>query len=333
MQRVTRFRIPLIALALVAAAPVQASPDSLLALQNYDRQLLGIGYRLAMSGGDLCTVRTAQPGFVLHDLTQYPRADQADARAVFGFAGDPLVLAIAPDSPAAKAGLREGDALLAVDGRPVPVAKPNARNSYARMETLLTRLDAAAADGMLDLRVRRGAEQLALKIPTPSGCASRFQTHASAAIDSRADGIYVELNTGVIDFAANEAQVAAIVAHELAHNILRHRARLDAAGIRRGMLGQFGRNARLIRQTEIEADRLAVYLMDRAGYPADAIIAFWERYDRTHPLGFLNAPTHPKPKARIEIVREETARIAEMKAAGKSPRPAFMESETLPELR
>ena len=137
----------------------------------------------------------------------------------------------------------------------------------------------------------------------------------------------------MIDFAADEAQLAAVIAHELAHNILRHRARLDAVGIHRGILGQFGRNARLIRQTEVEADQLSVYLMDRAGYDPQAIITFWERYDRTHPFGFLNAPTHPGPENRIAMVRTEIARIAAMKAQGRSPRPAFMEGPALPELR
>ena len=46
----------------------------------------------------------------------------------------------------------------------------------------------------------------------------------------------------------------------------RHRVRLDAARVSRGFLGNFGRNARLIRETEVEADRLSVYLLERAGY-------------------------------------------------------------------
>jgi Zn-dependent protease with chaperone function len=333
MQRINLLRFLLIALAFAWTPAAQADPAALLALQRYDRQLLGIGYRLAMAGGDLCGVKTPQPGFIVHDLAQYPAGDQADARAVFGFAADPLVLAVAPGSPAAAMGLREGDALLSVDGLPVPAAKPKASKSYARMTALLARIDASAADGTVDLVIGRGGERIALSIPTPAGCPSRFQTNASAALASKADGTYVEINTGIFDFAADEAEVAAIVAHEMAHNILRHRARLDAVGIRRGMLGQFGRNARLIRQTEVEADRLSVYLMDRAGYPPEAIIAFWDRYDRTHPLGFLNATTHPKPKSRIAAVHAERARIAEMKAAGRSPRPLFMEGPTLPELR
>lgn len=309
-----------------------AGPDSLLVLQRYDRQLLGIGYRIAVSAGDLCAVRAPLLGFAMHDISQYAATEQTDARTAFGLGADPLVLAVAPNSPATAAGLSEGDAILAIDGQPLPAAKPGAAKSYARMRAVLTRLDAAAADGKIDLAIRRGGEALTLPVPAAMGCPSRFQIDVSAALVSKADGQYVELTTGMIDFAGDDAQIAAVIAHELAHNILRHRARLDAVGVRRGILGQFGRNARLIRQTEIEADRLSVYLMDRAGYDPHAIIGFWERYDRTHPLGFFNAATHPKPENRIAIVREEIARIDAMKAEGRSPRPAFMEGAALPRL-
>lgn len=323
------------AAALLACLPSAASADpaGLLALQRYDRQLAAIGYRLAMAGGDLCAAKAPMPGFALHDLSQYSAAEQGDARAAFGFGADPLVLAVAPTSPAAAAGLREGDAVLSVDGDAVPAARPRAQSSYARMAALLARLDESMAEGMLLLTVRRGGRQLDLRVPVRRGCASRFQIKASSAIDSHADGTYVEINTGLVDFARDEDQIAAIVAHELAHNILRHRARLDAKGIRRGLLGQFGRSARMVRQTEEEADRLAVYLLDRAGYSPRAIVAFWERFDRTHSSGFLSAQTHRTPRDRIVIAEQEIARIASEKAAGRTPRPAFMSGTSLPELR
>lgn len=323
------------AAAMLACLPgtALADPAGLLALQRYDRQLLAIGYRLAAAGGDLCVAGAPIPGFALHDLSQYSAAEQPDARTAFGFGADPLVLAVAPGSPAAAAGLREGDAVLSLDGAPVPAARPRARSSHARMAALLARLDAAMADGVLVLGIRRGERRLDLRVSVRRGCPSRFQTRASDALDSRANGTDVEVTTGLIDFAGDEAQIAAVVAHELAHNILRHRARLDAKGVRRGLLGAVGRSARMIRQTEEEADRLAVYLLDRAGYPPRAIMTFWQRYGRSHRTGILSAQTHRTPRERIETTEAEIARIAAEKAAGRSPRPAFMSGTALPELR
>ena len=331
MQRIVTAAL-LSALLALPAGPARADPAGLRALQRYDQIVTSIGYRLATAGGDLCADKVPLTGFVLHDLAQYPASEQDDARATFGFAGEPLVLAVTPASPAAAAGLREGDALLAIDGAPVPPATRGA-GSYARMAALLAQIDGAAADRLLDLQLRRAGQILTLHVAATPGCASRYQTNVSSTVDSQADGTYVEINTGLIDFAGAEDQIAAIVAHELAHNILRHRARLDAKGIRRGLLGQVGRSARLVRQTEEEADRLSVYLLDRAGYDPHAIIAFWDHYRRSHILGFLRAPTHMSETGRMAMVQAEIARLAAMKAAGESPRPAFMAGAALPELR
>ena len=321
-----------VAVLLVGAAPARANPDSLLEQQRFDRIVNTVGYRLAASAGDLCSDKVALPGFLLHDLSQYSASDTADARIAFGFEDAPLILAVAPASRAFASGLREGDALLEIDGHALP--PPNARqhNSYARIAAILELLDEEARDNRLALRVRRAGETLLIDIVLESGCASRFQTHASTSIDARADGQYVQVNTGLITFAGTEEMLAAVISHELAHNILHHRVRLDARGVRRGLLGQLGRSARLVRKSEEEADRLSVYLMDRAGYPPDAIIAFLTRYRSSHVLGFLRAPTHMGEGDRIALVTQEIARLNAMRAAGESPRPAFMMGPGLPEL-
>lgn len=337
MQGILRRWLPILTAALFAVAldspSAAADPDGLRAQQQFDKILTDVGYRLATSGGDLCEKQVPLAGFIVHDLSQYARTEQDDARAAFGFTDAPLILTVARTSPAALAGLRPDDALLTIDGSPLPAATPGARKSYDRMAALLVQLERAASDRTINLGIRRGSQQMTLRIPAALGCPSHFQTVVSNSIGSRADGTYVEISTGMMIFAGSEDQIAAVVAHEMAHNILHHRARLDAKGIRRGMLGQFGRSARLVRQTEIEADRLSVYLMDRAGYDTQAIVTFWERHRKANPLGFLDAPTHQGPGDRIELVNGEIARIAAMKGAGQSPRPEFMTGSRLPELR
>ena len=132
MQRIVTAAL-LSALLALPAGPAHADPAGLRALQRYDQIVTSIGYRLAATGGDLCADKVPLAGFVLHDLAQYPASEQEDARTPFGFAGEPLVLAVAPASPAAAAGLREGDALLAIGGAPEPPAV-RGTGSYARRE-------------------------------------------------------------------------------------------------------------------------------------------------------------------------------------------------------
>jgi predicted Zn-dependent protease len=115
------------------------------------------------------------------------------------------------------------------------------------------------------------------------------------------------------------------MAHEFAHNILRHRDRLNAARASRGVLG-VGRGVSSIRQTEIEADRLSVYLMERAGYDPGAAVRFWTRYG-PHPLNFLRSRDHPAWRERVRLMEVEIAKIRAARAAGRTPAPDFV---TLP---
>ena len=313
---------------LLPVAPVHAADrhgHGLVAMQRLDQRVTTIGYRLVTSAGDLCADKVPVPGFAIHDLSQYRSDEQEEADDTFRFDGAPLVLAVAPDSPAAAAGVQIGDALIRIGADPVAPAPSGATNSYARIAALLSQLDSAGHSGMLALELRRKQQVLTVTAALRDGCPTRFQTKVSDAIDAQADGRYVEVNTGLIAFAGSDDELAAIMAHELAHNILHHRARLDAAGVPRGILGQFGKNARLIRETETEADRLGVYLMDRAGYAPQAAITFWTRFGAQRGLGIFTAPTHLTAGKRIALIQPEITRIAVMRAAGVEPRPAFLE--------
>ncbi|MEG3152142.1 M48 family metallopeptidase [Sphingomonas sp. ZT3P38] len=310
---------------ILSAPPAWAADrEGLLAMQRLDQRVMTIGYRLVTSAGDLCADQAPTPGFAIHDRSQYRSDEQAVVRETFGFDGEPLVLAIAPDSPAALAGLQVGDALIRIGTDPVAPPQPGATNSYTRVAAVLAQLDSAARTGTIVLELRRKQQLFTATVALRNGCATRFQTKVSDTIDAQADGRYVEVNTGLIAFAGSDDQLAVIMAHELAHNILHHRARLDAAGVARGILGQFGKNARLIRETEAEADRLGVYLMDRAGYAPQAAIAFWTRFGTEHGLGIFTAPTHLNEEKRVQMIKGEIARIEAMRAAHVEPRPAFL---------
>jgi len=298
-------------------------------LQAYDQKLATIGYRLQAAGGDLCPHRQPLVGIAVQDLSQYDRRDQAAAAREFGFQGYPEVLAVAAGGPFDRAGVRADDSILAIDGVPLSVAPSGAHSTAARVSAVNRQLEEAARDGMLLLALRRNGEDRTVAIRLDQGCGTRFQTAASETVGAAADGDAVEVDTGAMGFARDDAEIAAIVAHELAHNVLKHQARLAAAGVRNA---RGARNARLVRQTEEEADRLSVYLMDRAGYPPAAILSFWHRMmDRRD--GATAFPTHGSPAERIAIVTREIGLLQDMKEKGSEPKPDFMRGNTLPELR
>jgi predicted Zn-dependent protease len=86
----------------------------------------------------------------------------------------------------------------------------------------------------------------------------------------------------------------------------------------RGLFAPFGRNARLIRQSEAEADRLSLYLMDRAGYDPAAAPAFWRRVAHADPMSDVD-PTHPRWRVRLAALQVEADRISAARRAGRTP--------------
>lgn len=57
--------------------------------------------------------------------------------------------------------------------------------------------------------------------------------------------------------------------------------------------------------TEIEADRLSVWLMANAGYDPSAALRFAERYGRKADLGIFSDGTHLRWRNRIKIMKAE----------------------------
>lgn len=312
------------ALAFAGSAGAQSDVErSLVGMRTLDGQVATIGHRLAVASADLCREHEWLPGFVIHDLSQYGEDYRSAAIRAFGLDRGPAVLALAAGGPAARAGLRLDDVLLAADGTVLDGGAAANGRTFDRVERLLGQLDAAFADGVAELDLLRGTERLRLEIRGESGCPTRFQLIPSRQLNAHADGTYVQVTTAISQYVGDEQELAAVLAHEFAHNILRHRDRLDAARVSRGFLGNFGRNARLIRETETEADRLSVYLLDRAGYDPAAAVRFWSRFGRRG-LNFLGDPKHPNWRSRIALFEAEIALIRQARAAGRLPVPAFI---------
>lgn len=303
--------------------PNDATRDSLTAMRALDLRVAAIGHRLAVANLGWCREQAWLPGFVLHDISQYGAEYRPAAIQAFGLDGGPGVLALVPGGPADRAGLRTDDILLAFDGRPVPRGAPGRGGSFAQMERILAALDEALADGRALLAVRRGGERPNVTVEAARGCATRFQLIPGGRMNAQADGIYVQLTTALAQYAEDDAELAAILAHEFAHNVLGHRVRLNQSGVRRGVLANFGNNARRIRETEVEADRLSVYLMEQAGYDPQGAVRFWSRFGRRG-FNFLGSPTHPNWRLRVQSFEAEIARIRAARAAGRAPAPDFV---------
>ncbi|WP_161595924.1 M48 family metallopeptidase [Flavisphingopyxis soli] len=297
------------------------------AFRAMDARVATIGYRLATTNVGLCDQRQPATGLVLSDVALYPAKQRAAAARAYslGDAAPPVfVAAVAEASPAYAAGLRTGHAIAAIDGEPLATIARHGDGDYARMAAIDGAMGRWLADGELVVSVASPTKTVAVTLDGTPACATIFQVKASASLGAAADGRYVQVTAPLVDFAREDEELAAVLAHELAHNILRHRERLDAADIDRGLLQEFGRSARLTRATETEADRLSVWLLAGAGYDPMAAVRFWTRWDKERGKPLIASATHGRSSTRIAAIEDEIATMTAAKAADPAARPALI---------
>ena len=242
------------------------SDPGVAALQVADARVAAIAWQLQTANAPLCSETDPLPGFTVQTLAQYQPSVRASANPVGRpLERRPIVQAVIVGGPAGKAGLKTGDVLLAVDGSPTPRELP-ARASYDGTARTLAMIDAALQKPTLVLHILRGKLKRTIRLGGVIGCASKVEIVTENSLGAQADGQYVQITGSLVDFAANDDELATIIAHELAHNILHHKVRLESEKTARGLFASFGKREVNIRRTELDADRMAVWLIARAGY-------------------------------------------------------------------
>ncbi len=145
-------------------------------------------------------------------------------------------------------------------------------------------------------------------------------------VPGRRMGIY----EGMVATTDDRAQLAAVIGHEIGHHQAEHaEERLETALVTRtglqiaetvlqagevafaeeiaavmGLGAEYGILLPYSRAHELEADRLGMETMAKAGVDPAAAIALWQRMAelaRSRPPAFLS--THPSPERRIEALR------------------------------
>jgi predicted Zn-dependent protease len=137
----------------------------------------------------------------------------------------------------------------------------------------------------------------------------------------------VGVNTGLFDVAKNDAQLAAVLAHEIGHVLARHssermsRQLLVQGGLAAFGLGMGGNSQAYVqlasqaatlgvvlpftREQESEADRIGLIYMARAGYDPRQAVELWRNFEAAggeRPPEFLS--THPAPGTRIQQLQQ-----------------------------
>lgn len=319
----------LFAAGLMAAAPAAArevDADMFEALRAADVALAAAGFRLSAAAAPLCDRKQPGTGIQFHTLAQFAPEVREDARRHFGFAGGVAVEGVVPASPAARAGIRADDTVISINGQAAPAGAEGAASTdiLAGLHRQLAQYNPSAPLVMLLLRDGERVEKRIVPVPA---CDTRFELQIDDGFGARANGELVQISSKYLEKLDSQL-LPVVTAHELAHNILHHRARLEAAGADFGTASGFGRNVGLFRQTELEADILAVHLLARAGYPPELAARFW-REAGGRLIGFaIRRRSHPPVKHRIAVAEAEAAKF---RSGGElPPLPDFVAERNAP---
>lgn len=298
----------LVALLSVGAAPRPDPAATFRALRAADLRLATIAYRLATANAPLCRHLAPTPGFVMHALGQYDPPLRDAARVTFGFETPVAVEAVVAGSAAARGGIVADDSLVAVDGQGFAGGPSGTVAGSGERDAAAALLARQPAGEPLRLDLLHGGRRRSVVVPASPGCRARFELVLGPKMTAQSDGDMVQIGVRFLE-RYDDAQVAAVVAHELAHVVLDHRARLEAAGVSKGVLAEIGRNGRLNRRAEDEADLLGAHLMRNAGYDGQAAVAFWRDHGEDVDGGLFRSRTHASSKARARAIQEELGRV------------------------
>jgi hypothetical protein len=300
-----------------ALAVIDSSSGRFETLRQQDLRVASVSYRLSVANRALCGAGLVpQPGFILHSLEQYGAADRAQAARSFGLGLHVGVMAVVRDSPARRAGLEADDQLLSINGRLLngspAIKQAPTRASVERAEQIVA---AEMRKGEVTLRVLRAGASRDVIFTADPGCATNVELVPGADANAWADGARVVVSAGILAYCGSDDDLALVIAHELAHNLLRHSQKSAQAGMTgSGHFALLGAGSARTREAEEEADRLAVRIATAAAYDLGHAAAFLGRLMNRDP-GTILADTHPRPERRLALLS------AEITAAGGGSEP------------
>ncbi len=312
-----------------AAGNPRPSPrfdQSFAGLRRDDQRVANVAWRLETANVALCSDVAPLNGLVLQSALEYAPRVRAEAEAAFGLGDRPAVEAVAAGSPAAVAGLQPGDILIAVAGATLPVpAKPPGPDNRPKSDAPVADAERELADvlaaGPASVTVLRNGAPLSVTLRARSGCAYPMLVFPAAQRQAAADGRQVFISTAMVSFADTDGRLALVLGHELAHNVLHHRERLDRAGFARSILGALGSSPSSLVLTEKEADYVGLYLTARAGYDISRAPDFWRSApDGADALDWAHPPTAERVAA-LAATRDE---IDRKRALGEPLIPQFI---------
>jgi membrane-associated protease RseP (regulator of RpoE activity) len=276
---------------------LRLTAQSLDVMVGYAIRLKRVSEPIRLHGAPLCGDKLAPVlGVVVANRDELPWALHDPAQDRFDLDGRVRALWVLPEFPADLAGLQVGDVIRSVNGKTIENSSEFRKFKFEEDEQIL-------------IKVERDETFLTLEVENWPGCYSPADLSINSQINAYADGEQMIFYTGFLRFFADDDDLALVVGHELAHNVLEHVGKWGGAG------------------HEAQADYFGAYFAARAGFSvSDA-----ENVERKLSLLSIyssaprSARSHPTGPARLLALRATVEEINSKIASDSPLEPDFWE--------
>ena len=191
----------------------------------------------------------------------------------------PMIVSVANNSPAHRSQVMDGDLIIAIN------------NNLVSKENYRALLDEAAIKGNLKITIKRQKKEILHNLTSEVICGYPVQAMISPIPNAYADGSKIYITIATFDFVKDDQELAFLIGHELAHNILHYKNfeaneanllaidYLDKPKIRqiKSILVWSNENR------EIEADIEGIHLAFKAGFSLENVNDYWRRLSVFNP--------------------------------------------------
>lgn len=311
--------------------PTNPQQAELRAIVTQQDRLYAVAAPLLVNNADLCRNNARNLlGFTAKTKFSYSTEFIEAAQTSLGLSDQLQVTGVLAGSGAAQAGVKPGDLLATIEGKPVPPG-PNAERLAALMLGPLV-----SRSSTINLSLIRNGRNVNISVPLTRACAFGVELGNTDNVNSYADGRRLLITSGMVKFTQNDDELAYVIAREMAHNSLMHVVRQRMTATMSGVIDNLIRlrpdtsslngSAGVkpyTQQLDLAADKLALYMVARAGYKVDDAAAFWQRLASQYPVSVPNGHTaiHPATSARLEMIQKTIAEINAKQAVGAALTP------------
>ena len=305
-----------------------------------------IGHGLLAAAAPFCTAeRAPRPGVRFANIHSFTRDLQPAARSL-GFSDTLMVVGVARGSAAQRAGFTAGDRVTSLDNGAPPLG-PGATQRLAQaiaarpLTTVTLRQGEIGflSDSTPDADMPPTSAELRTVVPADTVCGYTLVAARAAELNGWADGTDVTVTSAMLRFVVDDDELAAMLAHDIAHNAMRHvqaQQKSAAAGGVSGIVLDISAAAKDVNMPgpeasagspvfspdfEREADYVGMYILARAGWPTEKAASLWRRVAEESPGDIQYASTHPTTPDRIARLEQVSGEIAQKLAGGEELRP------------